>query len=114
VEEQAVALMGASSGIGRETALRFAHRGAKVVVSARGEEGLALETAFALTREEAERRQRGVRQIRRNGSLCTPAGRCGVHPACRNPGSFCGRPSGWLYSRLRIPTSENPYKHLRE
>ena len=32
--------MGASSGIGRETALRFARKGAKVVVSARGEEGL--------------------------------------------------------------------------
>jgi NAD(P)-dependent dehydrogenase (short-subunit alcohol dehydrogenase family) len=40
IEEQVVALMGASSGIGRETALRFAQRGAKVVVSARGEEGL--------------------------------------------------------------------------
>src|SRR5829696_2861842 len=40
VEEQVVALMGASSGIGRETALQFAERGAKVVVSARGEEGL--------------------------------------------------------------------------
>jgi NAD(P)-dependent dehydrogenase (short-subunit alcohol dehydrogenase family) len=35
-----VVLMGASSGIGRETALRFARKGAKVVVSARGEEGL--------------------------------------------------------------------------
>jgi NAD(P)-dependent dehydrogenase (short-subunit alcohol dehydrogenase family) len=33
-------LMGASSGIGRESALRFARKGAKVVVSARGEEGL--------------------------------------------------------------------------
>jgi NAD(P)-dependent dehydrogenase (short-subunit alcohol dehydrogenase family) len=33
--------MGASSGIGRESALRFAKKGAKVVVSARGEEGLA-------------------------------------------------------------------------
>jgi len=32
--------MGASSGIGRETALRFAERGAKVVVSARSEPGL--------------------------------------------------------------------------
>jgi NAD(P)-dependent dehydrogenase (short-subunit alcohol dehydrogenase family) len=41
VEEQVVALMGASSGIGRETALRFASRGAKVVVSARSEEGLS-------------------------------------------------------------------------
>jgi len=40
VEEQVVALMGASSGIGRESALRFARRGAKVIVSARGEEGL--------------------------------------------------------------------------
>jgi NAD(P)-dependent dehydrogenase (short-subunit alcohol dehydrogenase family) len=40
VENQVVALMGASSGIGRETALRFAERGAKVVVSARNEEGL--------------------------------------------------------------------------
>jgi NAD(P)-dependent dehydrogenase (short-subunit alcohol dehydrogenase family) len=40
VGDQVVALMGASSGIGRESALRFAGRGAKVVVSARGEEGL--------------------------------------------------------------------------
>ena len=32
--------MGASSGIGRETALRLARSGARVVVSARGEEGL--------------------------------------------------------------------------
>src|SRR3712207_2818962 len=40
VEEQAVTLMGASSGIGREAALRFAERGAEVVVSARSEPGL--------------------------------------------------------------------------
>ena len=40
VKEQVVVLMGASSGIGRETALRFTKRGAKVVVSARGEQGL--------------------------------------------------------------------------
>jgi NAD(P)-dependent dehydrogenase (short-subunit alcohol dehydrogenase family) len=40
VEEQVVALMGASSGIGRETGLRFARRGAKVVASARSEKGL--------------------------------------------------------------------------
>jgi NAD(P)-dependent dehydrogenase (short-subunit alcohol dehydrogenase family) len=40
VEEQVVVLMGASSGIGRQTALRFASKGAKVVASARGEEGL--------------------------------------------------------------------------
>jgi NADP-dependent 3-hydroxy acid dehydrogenase YdfG len=40
VGEQVVALMDASSGIGRKTALRFAERGAKVVVSARNEEGL--------------------------------------------------------------------------
>ena len=40
VEEQVVVLMGASSGIGRESALRFARKGTRVVVSARGEEGL--------------------------------------------------------------------------
>ena len=40
VEEQVVVLVGASSGIGRETALRFAKRGAKVVISARGQQGL--------------------------------------------------------------------------
>lgn len=41
VEEQVVVLMGASSGIGRDAAKLFAQRGAKVVVSARDEEGLA-------------------------------------------------------------------------
>ncbi len=40
LREQVVVVMGASSGIGREAALRFAGRGAKVVVSARGEPGL--------------------------------------------------------------------------
>jgi len=40
IEEQVVVLMGASSGIGREAARRFARKGAKVVVSARGEDGL--------------------------------------------------------------------------
>ena len=41
IEDQVVVVLGASSGIGRETALRFAARGAKVVVAARGEAGLA-------------------------------------------------------------------------
>src|SRR3954454_24484300 len=40
VQEQVVVIAGASSGIGRETALRFAERGAKVVVTARSESGL--------------------------------------------------------------------------
>jgi len=40
VEDQVVALMGASSGIGRETARRFAARGAQVVVAARNAKGL--------------------------------------------------------------------------
>jgi len=41
IAEQVVVILGASSGIGRETALRFAERGAKVVVAARSEPGLA-------------------------------------------------------------------------
>jgi NAD(P)-dependent dehydrogenase (short-subunit alcohol dehydrogenase family) len=41
INQQVVAVVGASSGIGRDTALKFAERGAKVVVSARSKEGLA-------------------------------------------------------------------------
>ncbi len=41
INQQVVVIVGASSGIGRETALQFARRGAKVVVSARSEPGLA-------------------------------------------------------------------------
>lgn len=40
IEEQAVVIVGASSGIGRLTALRFAERGARVMVSARNLNGL--------------------------------------------------------------------------
>ena len=40
IAEQVVVILGASSGIGRATALRFADRGAKVVVAARSEPGL--------------------------------------------------------------------------
>ena len=40
VEEQVVVVFGASSGIGRETALQFGRQGARVVVAARGESGL--------------------------------------------------------------------------
>lgn len=41
INQQVVAIVGASSGIGRESALRFASKGAKVVVAARSEPGLA-------------------------------------------------------------------------
>lgn len=40
IEEQVVVIVGASSGIGRQTALQFAQRGAQVVVAARSETGL--------------------------------------------------------------------------
>jgi NAD(P)-dependent dehydrogenase (short-subunit alcohol dehydrogenase family) len=40
IQDQVVAIIGASSGIGRVTALQFAQRGAKLVVSARSELGL--------------------------------------------------------------------------
>jgi NAD(P)-dependent dehydrogenase (short-subunit alcohol dehydrogenase family) len=40
IEQQVIAIVGASSGIGRETALQFAQRGARVVVAARSEAGL--------------------------------------------------------------------------
>lgn len=40
IADQVVVIFGASSGIGRETALEFGKRGAKVVVSARNQEGL--------------------------------------------------------------------------
>lgn len=41
IRDQVVVITGASSGIGRETALRFAGRGARVVAAARSEPGLA-------------------------------------------------------------------------
>ena len=40
IHEQVVVVFGASSGIGRETALQFARQGARVVVSARNSAGL--------------------------------------------------------------------------
>lgn len=40
INQQVVAVVGASSGIGRDTAVKFAQRGAKVVVAARSEVGL--------------------------------------------------------------------------
>jgi len=40
INQQVVAVVGASSGIGRETALQFAKKGAKVAVSARSQKGL--------------------------------------------------------------------------
>jgi NAD(P)-dependent dehydrogenase (short-subunit alcohol dehydrogenase family) len=40
IHEQVIAVVGASSGIGRAVALAFARRGAKVVAAARGEPGL--------------------------------------------------------------------------
>ena len=41
INQQVVAIVGASSGIGRETALQFARRGAKLLVSGRSESKLA-------------------------------------------------------------------------
>lgn len=41
INQQVVVIVGASSGIGRDAALKFAERGAKVVVAARSQQGLA-------------------------------------------------------------------------
>jgi NAD(P)-dependent dehydrogenase (short-subunit alcohol dehydrogenase family) len=41
INQQVIAIVGASSGIGRETARKFAQRGAKLAVSARSQTGLA-------------------------------------------------------------------------
>jgi NAD(P)-dependent dehydrogenase (short-subunit alcohol dehydrogenase family) len=41
IDQQVVSVVGVSSGIGRETALQFARKGAKLVVSARSQEKLA-------------------------------------------------------------------------
>ncbi len=49
IDEQVVALVGASSGIGREAAIAFADRGAKVVVAARG--GRALDSLVGEIRD---------------------------------------------------------------
>jgi NAD(P)-dependent dehydrogenase (short-subunit alcohol dehydrogenase family) len=40
IETQAIVVVGASSGIGRETSLRFAERGARLLVTARDEDAL--------------------------------------------------------------------------
>ena len=40
INQQVVAVVGASSGIGRETAMRFAKKGAKVAIAARNQVGL--------------------------------------------------------------------------
>ncbi|MBD3884681.1 SDR family oxidoreductase [Phormidium tenue FACHB-886] len=40
IDQQVIVILGASSGIGRETALQFAKRGAKLIVAARNEAGL--------------------------------------------------------------------------
>lgn len=40
ISQQVVVVVGASSGIGRETALKFAQKGAKLVVNARSQQGL--------------------------------------------------------------------------
>ena len=49
IQEQVVVITGASSGIGRETALQFADRGASVVLAARN--GEALEEVARQVRE---------------------------------------------------------------
>jgi NAD(P)-dependent dehydrogenase (short-subunit alcohol dehydrogenase family) len=55
ISEQVVAVVGASSGIGRAAALEFASRGAKVIAAARGEPGLrSLVEEIRLAGGEAE------------------------------------------------------------
>lgn len=102
LEEQVVVVFGASSGIGRETALQFARRGSRVIAAARGEKGLdslgsdvdetggKIETVVADVAEFDQVKEVADRAIEKFGRLDT-----WVH---------CAGAS--LYARLEDTTSE--------
>jgi NAD(P)-dependent dehydrogenase (short-subunit alcohol dehydrogenase family) len=82
IAQQVVVIMGASSGIWRATALRFAKRGAKLVVSARSGPGLrALTTSPETTHAHHSRlgndveRVEAVREGRTHGTQAVERGR---------------------------------------
>ena len=122
VAEQVVVVMGASSGIGRATALRFAEQGAKVVVAARGEPGLRslvteIEneggTATAVVADVADPAQVQAvadRALQVYGRLDTWVHMAGVllvagfddtirESSPASCGSTCGRTGGWPAGR---------------
>ena len=92
--EQVVVLLGASSGIGRATALRFARRGAKVVVSAR--------SAEALEGLAQEIRSAGGDALALPAEATDPAGTAVVMPSLRSasvgPDTTCSRMSASVAS----------------
>jgi NAD(P)-dependent dehydrogenase (short-subunit alcohol dehydrogenase family) len=102
VRDQVVVIIGASSGIGRETALRFADRGAKVVTAARGEPGLR-----SLVDEIAARGGEAVYRV------CDVADFAQVQAVAREASDRFGRIDTWVnvaatsvYGRFEETTPE--------
>src|SRR4028118_1125325 len=115
VEEQVVVLMGTSSGIGRESAARFARRGATAVVSARGAEGGAPPVAGARSvggggggpGGDLKRQRAGV------GRTVCPAGREGGGLRPRRGGArlSCGGDTGLRVGGVYLACVDHTNSH---
>lgn len=102
LDQQVVVIVGASSGIGRESALRFAARGAKVVAAARSEPGL-----ISLVAEVVAHRGQATYVV------CDVADPAQVHEVARVAEETYGRIDTWVnvaatsvYAKLEDTTPE--------
>ncbi|MBA2565497.1 MAG: SDR family NAD(P)-dependent oxidoreductase [Gemmatimonadetes bacterium] len=85
LHRQVAVVAGASSGIGRETALRFARGGARAVVSARGEAGL--QTLVEEIRSAGNEARAAWSRARWRG--------CGTPGGARSLAKLTARDRGW-------------------